>query len=275
VVDAPDGTTLIQIGFREGYNYPFVVANNQAAAQIFTLLPRALSEGAGFDINQSQVKRLVYMDTQNSLGYITTVAIVSYPASMVETLSIDIKLANSPLYNNDDRLIYNLTMQINPAIPITLGQYPDGVGGPNAGDGGNTPGGNSNSDPFGTSGDSGSGGQSSTQRGTTAGIVSGAVAVAAAYGVVMFVVARRYKRKKQSHRRASSITNPSEMSEAGRGSPALMGGALLSRDFTSSYGAVAAGGRNSHGSGQSGTGNSGRTQFISAPVAAGNSLGWN
>jgi hypothetical protein len=62
------------------------------------------------------------------------------------------------------------------------------------------------------------------------------------------------------------------MSETGRGSPALMGGALLSRDFTSSpYGAVQ---RESHGSGRS-MGNSGRTQFISAPVAAENSLGWN
>jgi hypothetical protein len=266
---------LIQIGFREGYNYPFVVGNDKAAAQIFTLLPQALSQAAGFDIDMSQVKKLVPMDTQNSLGYITTCAHVSYPVSMVETLSMNIKLANSPLYNNDNQLIYNLTMQINPAISIIVGQGLDGAGGAGGGNGGDSPGGNSNSDPFGTSGDNGSDSQSSTQRGTTAGIVSGAVAVAAAYGVVMFVVARRYKRKKQSHRRASSISNPSEMSEAGRGSPALMGGALLSRDFTSSYGAVPAGGRNSHGSGQSGMGNSGRTQFISAPVAAGNSLGWN
>ncbi|KAK4041365.1 hypothetical protein C8A01DRAFT_14874 [Parachaetomium inaequale] len=281
----PDDTQLIQIGFREGYNYNFVVATDRAAAQIFKYLPQALSEAAGFDINLAQVRRLVPLDTLNSLGYITTCAIVSYPISMVETLSIDIKLPNSPLYNNDDKLIYNLTMQINPAIPITPGQYPDGLGGSaggssggnsgGGGGGGGNGGGSSNSDPFGSSGGDNSGGQSGTQRGTTAGIVSGAVAVAAAYGVVMFVVARRYKRKKQAHRRASSISNPSEMSEPGRGSPALMGGALLSRDFTSSYGAVPPGERNSHGSGRSGMGNSGRTQFISAPVAAENSLGWN
>jgi hypothetical protein len=211
---------------------------------------------------------------------------------MVSTLAVNIKLPNSPLYNNHDQLIYNLTQQINPAIPIIIGEGVDGVGGDASGSsGGSTAsgsgsGGGSNSDPFGGGGGSGDSSQSGAQKGTTAGIVSGAVAVAAAYGVVMFVVARRYKRKRQAHRRASSISNsnPSEMSEAGRGSPALMGGALLSRDFTSSYGAVAPGGasagagpggRNSHGSGQSGMGNSGRTQFISAPVAAENSLGWN
>jgi hypothetical protein len=280
VTTAPEDTKLIQIGFREGYNWPFVVANDRAAAQIFTLLPRALAEAAGFDISKAVVKKLVWMDTQKSLGYITTAAHVTYPISMVNALSIDIKLPNSALYNNDDQLVYNFTQLINPAIPIEVGEYPDGVGGGSgggSGGGGNSAGGGSNSDPFGTSGDSNSGGQSSSQRGTTAGIVSGAVAVAAAYGVVMFVVARRYKRKKQAHRRASSISNsnPSDMSEVGRGSPALMGGALLSRDFTSSYGATAPGGRDSHGSGRSGMGNSGRTQFISAPVAAENSLGWN
>ena len=69
----------------------------------------------------------------------------------------------------------------------------------------------------------------------------------------------------------------------------MMGGALLSRDFTG-YGAVTgaavaggavasgAGGRDSHGSGRTGrsaANNSSRTAYISAPVAAENSLGWN
>lgn len=270
----PEDTTLIQIGFREGYNYPFVVNNNEAAKQIFQLLPRALADAAGFDISKAQVKKLVPMDTQNSLGYITTCAVVSYPNSMVEALSIDITLPNSALYNHPDQLIYIFTQQINPAIPITYGAYPDGMGGVTSGNpGANGPGGNANSNPFGSGTDE-AGSQSGAQRGTTAGIVSGAVAVAAAYGVVMFVVARRYKRKKQAHRRASSISNPADMREVGTGSPPLMGGALLSRDFTS-YGAMPAGGRESHGSGRSGMGNSGRTQFISAPVAAENSLGWN
>ncbi|KAL2260471.1 hypothetical protein VTK26DRAFT_5504 [Humicola hyalothermophila] len=278
VQEQPEDTMLIQIGFREGYNYRFVVADGRAAAQIFRLLPEALSDAGGFSIDKAQVKRLVPLDTQSSLGYITTCAIVTYPISMVEALSSDIRLPNSALYNNEDQLIYNFTQQINPAIPIIIGEYPDGTGGVAGGEdnsGDDSSGGGSNSDPFGNSGNTG-GDQSGAQRGTTAGIVSGAVAVAAAYGAVMFVVARRYKRKKQMHRRASSIgsSNP-DMGEYSRGSPALMGGALLSRDFTSSYGAVPPGGRDSHGSGRSGMGGSGRTQFISAPVAAENSLGWN
>ena len=270
---------MINIGFREGYNYQFVVSDNRAAAQIFKLLPEALAYGGQFDISKAVVKKLFPLDTQGSLGYITTVAQVTYPKSMVQALSVDIQLPNSRLYNNPSQLIYNLTQQINPAIPLTGAVGSEG-GGSSGGDttgstDTNSAGGGSNSDPF-SSNSGNTGGQSSSQRGTTAGIVSGAVAVAAAYGVVMFVIARRYKRKKQSHRRASSISSPSEMGEApGRGSPALMGGALLSRDFTSSYGAVQAGERNSHGSGRSGMGNSGRTQFISAPVAAENSLGWN
>jgi hypothetical protein len=62
-----------------------------------------------------------------------------------------------------------------------------------------------------------------------------------------------------------------------------MGGALLSRDFTAThnngnggnYGGVGGNMRDSQGSGRSGMNNSARTAFISAPVAAENSLGWN
>jgi hypothetical protein len=96
------------------------------------------------------------------------------------------------------------------------------------------------------------------------------------YGAAMFIVARRYKRKRQ-HRRASSMgsSQASEMRYTDAGSPAMMGGALMSREFSSYGGAAAPGGRNSHGSGRSGMGGSVRTAAISAPVAAENSLGWN
>ncbi|KAK3944867.1 hypothetical protein QBC46DRAFT_251217, partial [Diplogelasinospora grovesii] len=269
----PEDTTLIQIGFLYGFNYNFVVGNNKAAAQIFQLLPQALSYAGGFDSSKVQMRKLIPLDTP-TLGYITTLAIVTYPSSMVEALRMDVKIPSSALYNNPEQLVYNLTLQINPSIDIILGSYPDSPASPQ-GSGVSAPGTTSspNSDPFNSNSQTG-GDQSSTQRGTTAGIVSGAVCVAAAYGAAMFIIARRYKRKKQAHRRTSSLTNPSDMRQTPRSSPALMGGALLSRDFTSSYGGVA-GGRDSHGSGRSGMGNSGRTAYISAPVAAENSLGWN
>ena len=267
----PEDTTLIQIGFGFGMNYPFVVSNAKAAAQIFQLLPTALSYAGGFPVEKVQMRKLIPLNTQQSLGYVTTLAIVTYPSSMVEALRMDVKIPSSPLYSNDEQLVYNLTQQINSAIDIILGSYPEDGAAPSA-DGGPaaTSTSTANNDPF-DNGDGDSSNSSSGQRGATAGIAMGVVGVAAAYGAAMFIIARRYKRKKQAHRRASSISDSSGMRTAG--SPPLMGGALLSRDF-SSYGGVA-GGRDSHGSGRSGMNNSARTAYISAPVAAENSLGWN
>ncbi|KAK1635307.1 hypothetical protein BDP81DRAFT_322664, partial [Colletotrichum phormii] len=270
-VEQPKDTILLQIGFLHGENYQHVSKNPNAAAQIFTCLPKALADAAGLDVNQIQMTKLVPYDTSQTLGYITTLAKFYYPKSMVDTLRMDIKIPNSAIYNNPDQLVYNLTQNINPAIEIIPGQEDDGTS--TDGDGSSstsTP--NNPNDPFGT-GDDGSN-QSPIQKGTAAAIGIGAVGVAAAYGAAMFIIARRYKQKKQAHRRASSLTS-SEMRYTGAGSPPMMGGALMSQDF-SNYGA--AGGRESHGSGRtrgSGPGNSARTAYISAPVAAENSLGWN
>lgn len=271
----PDDTTLIQIGFGFGMNYPFVVSNAKAAAQIFQLLPQALSYAGGFPVEKVQMRKLIPLNTQQSLGYVTTLAIITYPSNMVEALRMDVKIPSSPLYNSPEQLVYNLTQQINSAIDIILGSYPEDGAAPGTGDGESSVTSTSvpNADPF-DNGDDSSDSTSSSQKGATAGIALGVVGVAAAYGAAMFVIARRYKRKKQAHRRASSISDSSGMRTVG--SPALMGGALLSRDF-SSYGGVA-GGRDSQGSGtgsgRSG-GNSARTAVISAPMAAENSLGWN
>src|SRR5690606_39340149 len=70
----------------------------------------------------------------------------------------------------------------------------------------------------------------------TAGIAVGAFGLSVMYGAAMFIVARRYKRKRQAHRRSSSITGSeasSEMQYARNGSPAMMGGALRSEEHTS------------------------------------------
>ncbi|PHH71736.1 hypothetical protein CDD80_5034 [Ophiocordyceps camponoti-rufipedis] len=100
-------------------------------------------------------------------------------------------------------------------------------------------------------------------------ITMGMVAGAFVYGAAMFILARRYKRKRQTHRRSSSVSNSQESSEMAQPSPALMGGALANRDHFHGEG------RDSRGSGRSGMANSGRTANISAPVAAENSLGWS
>ncbi|CRK15235.1 hypothetical protein BN1708_011403 [Verticillium longisporum] len=189
----PEGTVLLQVGFLYAENYEFVSKNPMAAAQLFTLLPIALTDGAGIDAGKVIVTSLVPYDTMPSLGYITTLARFWYPKSMVDQLRMDIKIPNSRLYNNPQQLIYNLTQNINPAIDIIPGSenIPGGNGGaPKSG----SPNGNndmfnkkeSNSTPI--------------QTGTAAAIGIGAVTVGVAYGAAMFLIARRYKRKKQAHR---------------------------------------------------------------------------
>jgi len=267
---------MIQISFLFGEHYQHLVQQPKAAAQLFELLPKALAYGSGLKERDIVMNSIRPYDTQATLGYITSQALLYYPKDKVNQLAIDIKTPNAPLYNQDNKLAGNLTNQINPAIPIWLGSdlegsYPIPGSGNDSDDG-------PNNDAF---GGSGGGEQTAAQKGTTAGIAVGALSVAGAYGAAMFIIARRYKRKKQRHQRSSSVSAMDEMRHAG--SPALMGGALLSRDFSSSspgysggYGTTNGGYmRNSQGSGRSGTNHSARTANISAPVAAENSLGWN
>ncbi|KAK5989011.1 Cell surface sensor MSB2 [Cladobotryum mycophilum] len=269
---APEGTVLLQIGFLYPLNYVFVSNNTVAAAQIFKYLPQALADAASFAVDKVQISKLLPYDTRDNLGYVTTLAQFNYPQHLVEKLQMDLWSPNSLLYNNADAIVRSLTAQINPKISLFGDKN---TGGPTGGAGSPPPAGSGN-DAFGNNSGGPADNQSSKQKATTAGIAVGAVSLGAVYGIAMFIVARRYKRKRQAHRRASSIGGSeasSEMRYAGNGSPALMGGALLSRE-ASSYGGVA-GARNSHGSGGSSSARTGRTANISAPVAAENSLGWN
>ncbi|KAF3354419.1 hypothetical protein VdG1_07498 [Verticillium dahliae VDG1] len=222
-VAQPEGTVLLQVGFLYAENYEFVSKNPMAAAQLFTLLPIALTDGAKIDAGKVIVTSLVPYDTMPSLGYITTLARFWYPASMVDQLRMDIKIPNSLLHNNPQQLIYNLTQNINPAIDIIPGSenIPGGNGGaPTSG----SP--NGNNDMF----DNNESDSTPIQTGTAAAIGIGAVTVGVAYGAAMFLIARRYKRKKQAHRRASSISGTSsDMRYTGTGSPAMMGGVGLAR----------------------------------------------
>ncbi|POR34537.1 Signaling mucin MSB2 [Tolypocladium paradoxum] len=275
----PEGTVPVQIGFLYPLNFYFVADHPDAAGQIFKFLPQALADAGGFSVDKVQPSMLVPYDARNNsaYGYLITICKLSYPQNLVDKLQMDLRVPNSAIYTNADNMVRTLTGLINPNIDIHGGINDGGTGGPAGGAvPSSSPG--SNNGPF----DNGNQGeQSSTQKATTAGIAVGAVGLSVMYGAAMFMVARRYKRKRQAHRRSSSITNsqgPSEMRYTGAGSPALMGGALMSRDL-SNYGGTGvgagAGGRDSHGSGRSGAGNSGRTANISAPVAAENSLGWN
>lgn len=236
-----------------------------SSAQIFNFLPVGIADGLGLKQEQIIMKSLVPLDTTSSLGFITTLAMLYIPANMVSTLSLDLHIPMSAIYTNSDPSVQTLVNYINPAIPLqagsTLGSSDaSGTGSGSAATSSSASGNNNNvfDPPAGTT--------SSKVSGTTAGIALAAVGGSAAYGVAMFLIARRYKRRKTSHRRSSSVMNPSEMRQSG--SPALMGGAYMSGGRT-----TPGHDRNSRGSGR--TGNSARTAQISAPMMAENSLGWN
>lgn len=271
-IEQPENTRMIQIGFLKPLNYKFVAKNSDAAAQMFKYLPRALADAGGFPIKNVVVAKLVPLDTMGmgKYDYITTIAKIYYPLSMIDGLKVQMRAPNSPLYNNRKEIVNSLMANVNINIDID-GNIAEDNGeagsGNNGGDGGDD-------DTF---GDDDSSNKTAKQRATNAGIALGAISLAGLYGAAMFIVARRYKRKRQSHHRSSSLGSSeasSEMRYNGAGSPALMGGALLGRDV-SSYGGLNAGGRDSHNSGQSGPAQSARTANISAPVATENSLGWN
>jgi hypothetical protein len=265
----PESSTMIQIGFLYPLNYQFIVAHAMSLAQIFQWLPIGLADGLGLQQQQVVVQSLVPLDTTQTLGYITTLAYVYIPENMVNTLALDLHVPTAPIYHNPSTPVNTLMNYINPAIPLTPGSTL--TGSEATGTGGNkaaTTSAPTDNGPFNEAAQKPS---SSTVK-STAGIATGVVGAAAAYGAAMFFIARRYKRRRQSHRRTSSLLNPSEMMQSG--SPALPGGsnAFMAGGRTSP--GEAAHDRYSRGSGRS-AGNSARTQLISAPMMAENSLGWN
>jgi hypothetical protein len=266
IPQVPDDSTLIQVGFNYSLNYAFVVANPNSSAQIFDFLPIGLAYGLSIRPDLVTMHSLYPYDTQNTLGFITTLATAWIPSNMVDTLKQSLHQQLSLLYQNPDPSIYQLMQYINPTIPVLPGgSIVDGTVTP-SGTGASTSatavsGGNGvfNTDSQG----------SQTTKSAAVGIALGAVSAAAAYGAAMFFIARRYKKRKSLHRRSSSIMSPSQMRFTG--SPALMGGVVMSGGRGTPG---LQNGRESRGSGRS-AGNSARTVEISAPMMAENSLGWN
>ena len=263
--------TLAQIGFTFPLNWDFVAANSISAAQIFTYFPVGLYQGLNLKEDQIIMHSLLPLDTGAQIGYITTLAMFYVPDNMMNTLALDLHSPLSGIYTNPDASVAELMNYINPAIPLQSGsslQSEDATG--TGVSSSPTPNANGNSGVFSTASQNTTPAVSST----TAGIAVGAVGAAAAYGVAMFFIARRYKRKKQGHRRSSSLISGADMRQS-RAPALLSGGNAIMAGGRSSYGGTTpTGDRNSRGSGRS-AGNSARTQQISAPMMAENSLGWN
>jgi hypothetical protein len=260
----PENSTLIQVGFTFPLNYAFVVANPLSSAQIFQYLPVGISAGLGVRQDQCIMHSLIPYNTQSQMDFITTLALLYIPTNDVNTLGLDLHTPTAKIYNHEDPSVNTLISYINPSIPLTPGSTLEGSSGTgtDSGSGASSSSSSGNSGVFNTDAQN----TSPKVKSTTAGIVVGAAGAAAAYGAAMFFIARRYKKRKLSHRRSNSMMTPSEMRQSGAftGGGAFMSGGRMTPGND----------RNSRGSGRSG-GNSARTQQISAPMMAENSLGWN
>jgi len=258
--------TLIQLGFFSELSWDFVALHSVSAAQIIQLLPEGVANGLNLQSHETIMHSLLPLNTASNIGYTTTTALLFIPTTMVDTISLDLHVPVSALYQNPDPIIAQLMNYLNPNIPLIPGANLAGsaASGTGASATATAAAGPGNDGIFNNKDQ-----DTQTPTGTrnTAVIAFSAVSAAAAYGAAMFFIARRYKKKKQGHRRSSSIMSPSEMRQSG--SPALTGGGAYMAGGRSSSG----GDRNSRGSGR--TGNSARTQQISAPMMAENSLGWN
>lgn len=267
----PEDTSEVQIGFEWALNYPFVVSHPLSTTQIFMYLPIGIADGLGLKPEQIVVKNLLPLDTTADLHFITTVARVFIPSSMVDTLRVDLGIAASPIYQNPDESVNTLMNYINPAIPFFPGAVLD-LGATSTGTRSKT---TQNASP----GDAGvfntatQQTQSASAKGTTAGIALAACGGAAAYGAAMFLLARRYKHRQQRLNRPDSMGCPYE---TGEGSPTA-----ASSVHPDDNGPLMSGGRFSptthdrHSRGSGRTGHATRNAQISAPMMAENSLGWS
>ena len=270
----PENTTLCQIGFLFPLNYKFVLNNDVSQRQIFKYLPMGISDGLNLTLGNVTMQTLRAYDTTQDLGYITTMALFWLPSDHVNMLSFDLHTPTDQIWNNTNPSVKTLMSVINPTIPI---RADNSLGGPSPSAGGDSPtysaaGPVNEGAPIGGSLDN-----SSPVRASSVGIAAGVVCGAAAYGAAMFFVARRYRKRKQSHRRSPSILSSPVMSGTspdymGGANTALMSGGRGDRDRSVSPPNGYYYGRDSRGSGHSGS--TGRQQ-ISAPVMAENSLGWN
>ena len=266
----PDNTELIQIGFLYPLNYDFVVGHPASQQQIFKYLPMGIAWGLQIDIENVTMQSLNAYDTTQDLHYITTLALAWVPNGLVDSLGLLVRTPTSRFYHTPDNSTNTLLAMINTGLPIN---------GDNSTDGGDSTAFGAVPTSTNTMKDGGAPvgggiGSSNPVRASSVGIACGVAAGAAAYGAAMFFVARRYRKRRQSHIRSPSMFSSPVMShvgpDAGAGA-ALMSGGVGDHRSPSPYRDEDARGP-SRGSGRSAS--TGRQQ-ISAPVMAENSLGWN
>ncbi|KAF1995397.1 hypothetical protein P154DRAFT_445465, partial [Amniculicola lignicola CBS 123094] len=259
----PDGYFLGQIGFKWQLNFPFV-SRKDGGNQIFTYLPIAISDALNISLSDVYMNGLKPFDTTQYQGFVTTLALFWIPPDLANSLAAQLRNPPDPFWHNKNQTVNDLTSLINTAFPLAAGKLP--------GDGDKTQ--TQRPEALTTGGAQGGGaiggdiGTSKKVNPTSVGVAAGAVVGALAYGAAMIFVARRYRNRRVSHQRSSSVPSTSRFTYGSMngGGAAFMSGGRGGRSTP--------GGRDSRGSSSS-NGRSIRTQQISAPVMAENSLGWN
>lgn len=260
----PPDSVLIQLGFNASLPYEFIAFNTDVVSQIFTFMPLGVSYAVEIDKNQTPITGIGQYDRGTKKGYTTALVFCYIPNDVYKLLATSLTTPQSRLYTNPDQSTFTLMSMIDSSIPLLAGGQPVPGGGTAPYPGGLPGSGNNGGNGDGTDGDENKGkgpGGSAGATGikpTAVGIGLGVVGGAALYGAAMFFVARRYRKKRNLHRRSDSLTS-------GMGSPTpyhdeqRAGSPFAGTTMNDRY---------------SGAG-SGRTAQISAPVMAENSLGWN
>lgn len=262
----PQDFTLVRLGYMHEYNYEFVVANPVAVGQIFDFLPKGLAYGLGIPLSKVIMLNLQPYDTTKNKGWITTLAFAYIPSDMVDTLDLIRHTPASPFFHSTDPPVAQMMKLLDASIPLRAGGSGDSAGSTGSGGTWSAPG-----DSSGASSDNGNGAPmgsvpsgSSTVSGKTIGLSAGIVAGAAVYGAAMFLVARRYRQKRNGRQNRSNSINRSVSPGSNPASGLMGGGAAVMHGARGPFDKRGSGGRVSA-----------RTQQISAPMMAENSLGWN
>ncbi|KAL8906089.1 MAG: hypothetical protein Q9171_006411 [Xanthocarpia ochracea] len=127
----PSDTTLVQVGFLQPLNYPFVVNSEVTQDQLFTYLPSGLSYVTIIEGENVTMHSLRAYDTTPDYRYITTLAFLFIPTSSIDILKSAIQSPDSPLYNNPDNSIKKIMSYINPAISVDAGATLNSTNSPN------------------------------------------------------------------------------------------------------------------------------------------------
>lgn len=257
---------LVRLGYLHEFNYKFVVEHPVAVAQIFDFLPKGLSYALGVPLADVIMLNLQPYDTTKNKGWITTLAYVYIPSDMADKLELMRHTPASDFFRSPEEPVQQMMKLLDASIPLRAGGNSDSTSYADNGGAWSAPGGSS-----GVSADNGDGApmgsvpsDSSTVSGKTIGLSAGIVAGAAVYGAAMFLVARRYRQKRNGRQSRSNSINRS-VSPGSNPASGLMGtGAAVMHGAKSPFDKRGSGGRVSA-----------RTQQISAPMMAENSLGWN